>query len=82
MAHIHLTNPDEKVRLTVSCSKAELPYFAEWKQMGMGEYVLGLEPANCVPENQNSNRAKGILKTIAPGEIITQKVAVTLEKLD
>ena len=82
MAHIHLTNPDEKVRLTVSCSKAELPYFAEWKQMGMGEYVLGLEPANCVPENQNTNREKGILKTIAPGEIITQKVAVTLEKLD
>jgi hypothetical protein len=82
MAHIRLTNPDEKVRLTVSCSKAQLPYFAEWKQMGMGEYVLGLEPANCVPENQNSNRDKGILKTIAPGEIITQKVAVTMEKLD
>ena len=82
MTHIHLTNPDEKVRLTVSCSKAELPYFAEWKQMGQGEYVLGLEPANCVPENQNNNRVKGILKTIAPGEKITQKVAVTLEKLD
>ena len=82
MAHIQLTNPDEKVRLTVSCEKSALPLFAEWKQMGQGEYVLGLEPANCVPENQNGNRAKGILKTIAPGEVVTHKVAVTLEKLD
>ena len=82
MAHIHLTNPDEKVRLTVSCRKKELPIFAEWKQMGEGEYVLGLEPANCVPENQNGNRNKGLLKSIAPGEKVVHKVTVNLEKLD
>ena len=81
MAHIHLTNPDEKVRLTLSCSKAQLPFFAEWKQMGQGEYVLGLEPANCVPENQNGNREKGILRTIAPGETVSHEISVTLEKL-
>ena len=82
MASISLTNPDEKIRLTVSCSKKELPVFAEWKQMGQGEYVLGLEPGNCVPENQNGNREKGILKTIAPGEKISHRVTVTLENLD
>ena len=80
MASITLTNPDERVKLTVSCRKAELPLLAEWKQMGKGEYVLGLEPANCVPENQNGNRDKGILKTIAPGEVINHKVIVSLEK--
>ncbi len=82
MAAITLTNPDEKVRMTIACNKSELPYFAEWKQMGLGEYVLGLEPANCVPENQNSNRRKGILRTIAPGQTIHHKISVTLEKLD
>jgi len=82
MAKIILTNPDEKVRLTVGCRKAELPLFAQWKQMGQREYVLGLEPANCVPENQNTNREKSLLKTIMPGEIINHKVTVTLEKLD
>lgn len=82
MVAISLNNPDEKIRLTIACNKAELPYFAEWKQMGQGEYVLGLEPANCVPENQNTNRQKGILRTIAPGQIIHHKLAVTLEKLD
>jgi hypothetical protein len=48
--------------------------------MGQGEYVLGLEPANCLPENQNNNRAKNTLKTIKPGEIIRLKVMVTIEK--
>lgn len=82
MASISLTNPDEKVRMTIACNKSELPFFAEWKQMGQGEYVLGLEPANCVPENQNNNHRKGILRTIAPGQIIKHKVTVSLEKLD
>ena len=82
MAAITLTNPDEKIRMTIACNKSELPFFAEWKQMGQGEYVLGLEPANCVPENQNTNRQKGILRTIAPGQTIHHKISVTLEKLD
>lgn len=80
-ASISLTNPDEKVKLTVSCSKATLPFIAEWKQMGQGEYVLGLEPANCVPENQNGNKAKNLLRFIAPDETVTHKVAVKLEKI-
>jgi galactose mutarotase-like enzyme len=81
-AAISLTNPDEKVKLTVGCRKAELPYIVQWKQMGLGEYVLGIEPGNCVPENQNGNRQKGILRTIAPGETVKHKVTVTLEKID
>lgn len=82
MTALTLINPDEKVKLTVSCRKAELPFFVQWKQMGQGEYVLGLEPANCVPENRNNNRDKGTLKTIAPGEIINHKVTVSLENID
>jgi galactose mutarotase-like enzyme len=80
MMNISLVNPDEKLKLTVSCRRKELPYFVEWKQMGQGEYVLGLEPANCLPENQNNYRAKNTLKTIKPGEIIRLKVMVTIEK--
>jgi hypothetical protein len=82
MSAVSLINPDEKVKLTVGCRKAELPYIVQWKQMGLGEYVLGIEPGNCVPENQNGNRQKGILRTIAPGETVKHKVTVTLEKID
>ena len=82
MSAISLINPDAKIRLTVACRKAELPFIVQWKQMGQREYVLGLEPGNCIPENQNGNRDKGLLKMIAPGEKIDHKVTVTLEKLD
>jgi hypothetical protein len=82
MAALTLVNPDLKLAMQVAYSKATLPFMVQWKQMGQGEYVLGLEPANCVPENQNNNREKGLLKTIAPGQIIKHKVVVTLEKLD
>ena len=82
MSAISLINPDEKVKLTVGCRKAELPYIVQWKQMGQGEYVLGIEPGNCIPENQNNNRDKGILRTISPGETVNHKVTVTLEKID
>jgi hypothetical protein len=27
----------------------QLPYLTQWKMMGQGEYVLGLEPGNCFP---------------------------------
>ena len=50
--------------------------------MGQGEYVLGIEPGNCIPENQNNNRDKGILRTIAAGTTVNHKVTVTLESLD
>ncbi|MBE6356068.1 MAG: DUF4432 family protein [Lentisphaerae bacterium] len=82
MSAISLINPDEKIKLTVSCRKAELPYIVQWKQMGQGEYVLGIEPGNCIPENQNNNRDKGILRTIAAGTTVNHKVTVTLESLD
>lgn len=82
MSKISLINPDEKIKLTVGCRKTELPNLVQWKQMGKGEYVLGLEPANCLPENQNNNRVKGTLKTIAPGEVINHKVTVSLENID
>lgn len=82
MMTMSINNPDEKIKLSVSCRKAELPCFVHWKQMGQREYVIGLEPANCIPENQNANREKGTLKTIDPGEVIKHKIVVSLKKID
>ena len=48
--------------------QAELPRFVEWKQMGAGTYVVGLEPANCLVMGRASERARGTLVTLAPGE--------------
>ena len=36
--------------------------------MGEGEYVLGLEPANCTPDGRDVVRESGLLKYLEPGE--------------
>lgn len=81
MAEMKLVNPKLKLALRVAYSRDTLPYLSEWKQMGQGEYVLGIEPGNCIPEGQANNAAKGVLKTIAPGETVRHKVVLTVDEL-
>ncbi len=52
----------------VSYSKATLPRFTEWKQMGEQDYTLGLEPCNCGVSGRDVDEANGLLHTIEPGE--------------
>ncbi len=82
MAKMTLVNPDLKLAMSVEYSKETLPFLVQWKQMGQGEYVLGLEPGNCVPENQLNNRAKNLLKMLAPGEKVRHKVVLSFESLN
>ncbi|MBI3947631.1 MAG: aldose 1-epimerase family protein [Armatimonadetes bacterium] len=46
----------------------ELPHFVEWKMLGQGTYVVGLEPANCLVEGRAKERAEGRLQFLEPGE--------------
>ncbi len=46
----------------------ELKCFTEWKMMGEQEYVLGLEPGNCLPDGRDVMREKNILEFLEPGE--------------
>lgn len=46
----------------------ELPRFTEWKMMGYGDYVVGLEPGNCWPIGRGAARAQGSLVLLEPGE--------------
>ena len=54
--------------------KRTLDWFVEWKMMGVGEYVLGLEPANCTPDGRKVMRENGTLKFVAPGEEYKTKI--------
>ena len=60
-------NPDINKGMVMRFGKDALDCFTEWKMMGEGEYVLGLEPGNCNPDGRAVMREKGILKFIAPG---------------
>lgn len=48
--------------------QAELPRFTQWKMVGAGEYVTGLEPANCGVEGRDKDRGDGLLQFLEPGE--------------
>lgn len=54
----------------------ELPYFTEWKMMGEGEYVVGMEPGNCFPLGRKREREEGRLVTLKPGE--TRKITLEI----
>jgi hypothetical protein len=45
-----------------------LPFLSEWKMMGEGDYVLGIEPCNTKIENRAWLRKNGRLPEIRPGE--------------
>ena len=46
-----LENPELKLGLRLSFDTSTLPYLNEWKMMGEGLYVLGIEPINCTTDN-------------------------------
>jgi hypothetical protein len=48
--------------------KAQLPWLYEWKMMGEGTYVVGVEPANALGYGRSAERAAGRLQFLEPGE--------------
>jgi hypothetical protein len=67
-ASIQLVNPTRQLGLRVGFKKDTLPNLVEWKMMGQGTYVLGLEPANCRVGGRSQERRRGSLQTLQPGE--------------
>lgn len=50
-------------------NKEQLPHLIQWKQMGEGDYVLGIEPGTWYPEGRAKAKKLGQLQMIEPGEI-------------
>jgi hypothetical protein len=61
-----LHNPALNLSAAVRFKKNELPYLIEWKQMGEGDYVCGIEPATWKPEGRDKAREQGELMIIEP----------------
>ena len=55
-------------------------FFTEWKMMGEYEYVLGLEPGNCLPDGRNVMRQRGILEILKPQEEKTHHLKFEFEE--
>lgn len=59
---------DGGLGLFVEYDVSTLPFMNEWKMMGQGDYVVGMEPCNVPCENRAVLREKGILPLLEPGE--------------
>jgi len=81
MARITLSNPHVGLAIEIAYRKAELPCLTQWKMMGEQEYVMGLEPANCLPNGQTQERENGTLRMIEPDETIEHKVVISVREL-
>ena len=60
---------DGGLGLQLRFRKDQLPWMMEWRQMGQGAYVLGMEPANCPTiEGRVEAVKRGTLPVLKPGE--------------
>jgi len=59
-----LQNPDLGIQMDISWSGDTLPILAQWRSMASGDYVLGLESANCYIMGRHDERNNGTLQVI------------------
>ncbi|MBM4435701.1 MAG: aldose 1-epimerase family protein [Actinobacteria bacterium] len=52
-------------------NKRQLPYLNHWRQLGLGEYVTGIEPGNGTVLGRVQNRLDGTLPVLPPGATAT-----------
>ncbi len=71
-----LYNEELSIGAYVKMDKKNLPIMVEWKMMGEGDYVVGLEPSTNYPEGRKLARERGQLKMISPGECIEFNLSI------
>lgn len=71
---VSIFNDDIDKGVNIKYNADELPCFTEWKMMGEYEYVLGLEPGNCLPDGRDVMRERGMLEFLNPDEVKTHHI--------
>ena len=61
-------------------NKDNLPFLNEWKMIGQGEYVVGIEPLNCNVGGRAKEREEGTLKFLQPDEEVKYDVEIGVLK--
>jgi hypothetical protein len=75
---VGLINDRLQLMVTVSYDLSGLPMLTQWKSMGAGEYVLGLEPGNCHVMGRDKAREDGTLPFLQPGESKEYAISVKI----
>ena len=70
LVHCGVLNAKRKIAVKISFAKAHFPRFVNWQHFGPdGQFVMGIEPANCGVEGRNVDRQRGWLDRLKPGQV-------------
>ena len=76
-ANVGIFNSGINKGLVISYDKSTLPNLTQWKLLGFGDYVMGLEPCNCTIDGRISERKNGTLKELKPNESVVNTIKFT-----
>ena len=62
-----IINKKLRLGLYVQYNRNQLKNLVQWKMLGQGVYVLGIEPSNCHVEGRARERERGTLEFLQPG---------------
>jgi hypothetical protein len=71
-------NKGQGFGLRVRYRPDELPYFIQWRMVGEGTYVMGMEPANCHVMGRAEEGRQGRLPMLAAGETRTHHLEISV----
>ena len=71
-----VVNPDLGFGAYIHFDRTRLPHLIEWKMMGKGTYVVGIEPGTNLVEGRAKERAEGRLRMLKPGETATYDLEI------
>ena len=77
---VALINKRLEIGVVLHYSKNKLFNFAQWKQMGEGDYVMGMEPCNCFVGGRIDPRNTDVKEYLEPGEV--RNIDLTIELLN
>lgn len=77
-AQVDLVSPRLGFGLRIAYSLDSLPYLVQWKSLASGDFVCGIEPANCHPEGQDKERANQTLRFLQPGEKVKTRLKISV----
>lgn len=83
MVTVKLVNPtfanNRGLGVAFRYRKEEYPILVQWKMMGAGLYVVGIEPANCHVSGRTHERELGSLQVLAPQEVRKYRIEVSFK---
>ena len=78
---VRLENRKIGIAIDIHFNINQLPLLTQWKMMGQGDYVLGLEPCNVPTRNRVWLKENNMLPYLEPGESVKNDVIIELSDI-